>query len=99
MKIRQAMQEFHGRLSAMLSCLWPRAATCLHFGHAHSELQQGFLEGQALKQTITKSRPSGKHPGKDRPSPAYLALIDAFPLRPLRSERDYDAAAALLDAL
>jgi HTH-type transcriptional regulator/antitoxin HigA len=28
-----------------------------------------------------------------------LALIDSFPLRPLRSERDYDAAVTILDAL
>jgi HTH-type transcriptional regulator/antitoxin HigA len=34
-----------------------------------------------------------------RSDPAYLALIDHFPLRPLRSERDYDAAVALLDTL
>jgi len=32
-------------------------------------------------------------------APAYLALIDAFPLRPLRSNRDYDAAVKILDAL
>ena len=30
---------------------------------------------------------------------AYLALIDRFPLRPLRNERDYDAAVAVLDTL
>jgi HTH-type transcriptional regulator/antitoxin HigA len=35
----------------------------------------------------------------DRPAPAYLALIDLFPLRPLHSERDYDAAVTVLDAL
>ena len=34
-----------------------------------------------------------------RPAPAYLALIDRFPLRPLRSNRDYDTAAAVLDTL
>jgi HTH-type transcriptional regulator/antitoxin HigA len=34
-----------------------------------------------------------------RPAPAYLALIDLFPLRPLHSERDYDAAVTVLDTL
>jgi HTH-type transcriptional regulator/antitoxin HigA len=48
-----------------------------------------------MKQTATKARSAGSR----RPSPAYLALIDVFPLRPLRSERDYDAAATVLDTL
>jgi HTH-type transcriptional regulator/antitoxin HigA len=52
-----------------------------------------------MKQTATKPRPAGKRPAKGRPTPAYLALIDVFPLRPLRSERDYDAAVAVLDTL
>lgn len=47
-----------------------------------------------MKQTAV--RPVGK---VHRPGPAYLALIDLFPLRPLRSGRDYDAAAAVLDTL
>jgi HTH-type transcriptional regulator/antitoxin HigA len=51
-----------------------------------------------MKQT-TKTRPSGKRQANGRPAPAYLALIDLFPLRPLRSERDYDAAIAVLDTL
>lgn len=34
-----------------------------------------------------------------RPAPAYLELINRFPLRPLRNEKDYDAAAAVLDSL
>jgi HTH-type transcriptional regulator / antitoxin HigA len=34
-----------------------------------------------------------------RPAPAYLALIETFPLRPLRSERDYDTAVSVLDTL
>lgn len=29
----------------------------------------------------------------------YLALVKRFPLRPLRGEREYDAAAAMLDSL
>ena len=51
-----------------------------------------------MKQT-TKVRTSAKRPANTRPAASYLALIDDFPLRPLRSERDYDAAAAVLDTL
>src|ERR1019366_7100319 len=51
-----------------------------------------------MKQT-TKARPSGKRHANGRPAAAYLALIEYFPLRPLRSERDYDAAVTVLDAL
>jgi HTH-type transcriptional regulator / antitoxin HigA len=51
-----------------------------------------------MKQT-TKVRASEKRPANGRPAPAYLALIDRFPLRPLRSEHDYDAAVAVLDTL
>ena len=52
-----------------------------------------------MKQTATKARPAGKRQANGRPAPAYLALIDIFPLRPLRSERDYDAAVTILDTL
>jgi HTH-type transcriptional regulator/antitoxin HigA len=52
-----------------------------------------------LKQTETKSRPAGRRQPTIRPAPAYLALIDLFPLRPLRGERDYDAAVRVLDTL
>jgi HTH-type transcriptional regulator / antitoxin HigA len=52
-----------------------------------------------MKQTAAKARPSGKRHANGRPAPAYLALIDHFPLRPLRSGRDYDAAVAVLDTL
>jgi HTH-type transcriptional regulator/antitoxin HigA len=52
-----------------------------------------------MKQTATKSRAAGKRQANCRPAPAYLALIDIFPLRPLRSERDYDAAVTVLDTL
>ena len=47
----------------------------------------------------TKTRPTFKRPVNGRPAAAYLALIEHFPLRPLRSERDYDAAVRVLDAL
>ncbi len=50
-----------------------------------------------MNHTAAKARPARKR--RTRPEPAYQALIDVFPLRPLRSERDYDAAAAILDAL
>ena len=52
-----------------------------------------------MKQTATKSRAAGKRQANCRPAAAYLALIDIFPLRPLRSERDYDAAVKVLDTL
>ena len=52
-----------------------------------------------MKQTATKPRPAGKRQANCRPAPAYLALIDIFPLRPLRSERDYDAAVMVLEPL
>jgi HTH-type transcriptional regulator/antitoxin HigA len=52
-----------------------------------------------MKQTTAKERSPGKRQASNRPTPTYLALIDRFPLRPLRSERDYDTAAAILDAL
>jgi HTH-type transcriptional regulator / antitoxin HigA len=52
-----------------------------------------------MKQTPTKARPGGKRQANGRPAGAYLDLISDFPLRPLRSERDYDAALRLLDSL
>ena len=52
-----------------------------------------------MKQTGTSARTAGKRRANAPPAPAYLALIDLFPLRPLRSERDYDAAVAVLDTL
>ena len=52
-----------------------------------------------MKQMATKARPAGKRQASCRPAPAYLALIDVFPLRPLRCERDYDAAVEVLDTL
>src|SRR6266851_7163918 len=52
-----------------------------------------------MKRTATKARRAGKRQTVCRPAPAYLALIDIFPLRPLRSVRDYDAAVTVLDTL
>ena len=48
-----------------------------------------------MKQPATKARPTRKPPANGRPAPAYLALVARFPLRPLRSEKDYDAAVAI----
>jgi HTH-type transcriptional regulator/antitoxin HigA len=52
-----------------------------------------------MKQTASRVRLPGKRHANGRPAPAYLALIDLFPLRPLRSDRDYDAAVSVLDTL
>jgi HTH-type transcriptional regulator / antitoxin HigA len=52
-----------------------------------------------MKQSATKSRPARKRQSNGRTAPAYLALIELFPLRPLRSDRDYDAAVSVLDRL
>ena len=52
-----------------------------------------------MKQSATKSRPARKRQSNARTASAYLALIELFPLRPLRSERDYDAAVSVLDSL
>lgn len=52
-----------------------------------------------MKQTPTKARTAAKRRANGRPGPAYLALIDIFALRPLRNDRDFDAAVAVLDGL
>ena len=52
-----------------------------------------------MKQTATKARPAGKRQANGRPAAAYLDLINDFPLRPFRSEREYDAALGVLDSL
>ncbi len=55
--------------------------------------------------TITKARRArrarraSQRLANRRPAAAYLALIESFPLRPLRSEQDYDAAVAVLNTL
>src|SRR6516165_554105 len=46
-----------------------------------------------------RMRISGKSSKNRRLAPAYLDLIDRFPLCPLRNERDYDAAVGVLDTL
>src|ERR1700723_2426761 len=51
-----------------------------------------------MKQMHTKLR-AAKSKRQPPPEPAYQALIDVFPLRPLRSNQDYDVAARILDSL
>jgi HTH-type transcriptional regulator/antitoxin HigA len=52
-----------------------------------------------MKQTATRARRHGNRQSSSRPAARYLALIQNFPLRPLRSEREYDAALSVLDSL
>jgi HTH-type transcriptional regulator/antitoxin HigA len=47
----------------------------------------------------TKIRSRAKGVSATGPSAAYLALIRKFPLRPLRSDADYEKAASVLDVL
>ena len=49
--------------------------------------------------TTAAIRRGKKRRSNRRATRAYLALIDVLPLRPLRSDRDYDAAVRLLDDL
>ena len=46
-----------------------------------------------------KTRPGRKKATRRLPDPAYLALIRRFPLRPLRSDADYELAVRVLDTL
>ena len=52
-----------------------------------------------MKHVATKDRPKVKRGAAGRPTAAYLELIESFPLRPLQSNRDYDAAVEILDTL
>src|SRR5260370_15202242 len=52
-----------------------------------------------MKQPATKSPSTLRRKASAHPGASYLALIDHFPLRPLRAERDYDKAVAILDTL
>src|SRR6266851_9995897 len=52
-----------------------------------------------MKQTATKVRGHRNRKSSRRPDAIYLALIQNFPLRPLRSEREYDVALTVLDSL
>jgi HTH-type transcriptional regulator/antitoxin HigA len=52
-----------------------------------------------MKKTATKTARSRTLAANRVPDQSYQALINRFPLRPLRSERDYDQAAAIIDTL
>jgi HTH-type transcriptional regulator/antitoxin HigA len=52
-----------------------------------------------MRRPVTKTGTAGKRPVNGRLAPTYLALLEIFPLRPLRSDRDYDAALQVLDTL
>src|SRR5207247_1737423 len=59
--------------------------------------ESGVIGGRATV-PATKTR-SMEKVSRVRASAAYLALIRAFPLRPLRSEQDLDQAIAMVDKL
>src|SRR5437762_14227241 len=52
-----------------------------------------------MKPTLRKTPAGGKRRANGPAQASYLALIGMFPLRPLRGERDYDAAVTVLDTL
>ena len=56
-------------------------------------MERRFVKLAKPQKRSSRARTNG------RPAPVYLDLIDRFPLRPLRSERDYDAAAGVLDTM
>jgi HTH-type transcriptional regulator/antitoxin HigA len=49
--------------------------------------------------SVIKKRPRAKRQAVSPDNNVYLGLVRKFPLRPLRSEADYDTAVAMLDAL
>jgi HTH-type transcriptional regulator/antitoxin HigA len=52
-----------------------------------------------MNQALHKARTEANPKRKRKVAADYLELVEAFPLRPLRSERDYDAAVKILDKL
>jgi HTH-type transcriptional regulator/antitoxin HigA len=52
-----------------------------------------------MSQIAAKSRTRRNRQASGRLTAGYLAMIQSFPLRPLRSEREYDAALSVLDSL
>jgi HTH-type transcriptional regulator/antitoxin HigA len=52
-----------------------------------------------MKTSATKIRARPRKPKVRPPSLSYLALIDHFPLRPIHTDAEYDAAVAVLDTL
>src|SRR4029077_12800369 len=62
-------------------------------------IQQKLVEKEPMSRTAAKPRSRNNRRTNGRPAEGYLALIQNFPLRPLRSEREYDAALTVLDSL
>src|SRR5437879_2542869 len=52
-----------------------------------------------MSQIAAKSRTRRNRQASGRLTAGYLAMIHSFPLRPLRSEREYDAALSVLNSL
>lgn len=52
-----------------------------------------------MNSSAIKARPGRKKTPRGFPDAAYLELIRQFPLRPLRSDDDYERATQVLDAL
>jgi len=48
---------------------------------------------------VVKNRRNGRAMAQAQPAASYLALIHSWPLRPIRTERDYERAIAQLDEL
>src|SRR5438876_10825622 len=52
-----------------------------------------------IRHSTLRTQRIRKRPQNGRPEPSYLSMVKRFALRPLRSECEYDAAAAVLDTL
>ena len=52
-----------------------------------------------MRQATIRGRSSRGLRARARLASSYLSLIDRFPLRPIRSEREYDAATEILNSL
>src|SRR5438876_11758852 len=52
-----------------------------------------------IRHSTLRTQRIRKRPQNGRPEPSYLSMVKRFALRPLRSECEYDAAVAVLDAL
>jgi len=52
-----------------------------------------------MSRTAAKPRSKNHRRANGRAAEGYLGLIQSFPLRPLRSEQEYDAALTVLDSL
>jgi antitoxin component HigA of HigAB toxin-antitoxin module len=57
------------------------------------------MERRVVKSMVVKNRRNGRAMAQAQPAASYLALIHSWPLRPIRTERDYERAIAQLDEL